>query len=451
MKRDAIDFGKDPVGQLFRKMLLPTLLGMVSLVILNVTDGAFVGHGAGSNALAAVNIIAPVFTIISGIGLMLGIGGSVVASIHLSNGNVKAANINVTQSLLGGFMLCALIGAIMLSFQEQTARLFGASDALVPEACTYLKWISMGLPLSTLSVMGNFFIRLDGSPNTASAITVVGALLNILLDYILIFPLHMGLEGAAIATTLCYSACGLASFIYIACFGRTVKLYRLKCSLTSLKLTCRNLWNQTKIGFSALLGELAMASMMIMGNYQFIKMLGEDGVAAFSVACYLTPVVFMVANGIIESNQPIISFAYAGGMKKRMDDMMKISLGTGIISGLAVIAVMALAAGPIVTVFLEQGCRAWELCKEGLPLYCISTLFIIINVVIVGYNQSVEKGTRATIYTLLRGFVFMIPAFLLLPRWFGNNGLWLALVAAELCSTLVIAVSEYFTCFRRKN
>ena len=109
--RDSLDFSKEPVGRLFRKMFLPTLIGMVSMVVLNITDGAFVGHGVGSDALAAVNIVAPLYMIVSGIGLMFGIGGSVVASIHLSKGNVKAANINLTQSVMASVAVGIVLGA----------------------------------------------------------------------------------------------------------------------------------------------------------------------------------------------------------------------------------------------------------------------------------------------------------------------------------------------------
>ncbi|MCI6403735.1 MAG: MATE family efflux transporter, partial [Prevotella sp.] len=130
--RDSIDFGKEPVGKIFRKMFLPTLVAMVTMVVLNITDGAFVGHGVGSDALAAVSIIAPVFLFIAGIGLMFGIGGSVVASIHLSKGKVKAARINITQSLIGGFLVGCILGGLIVAFQRETCLLFGSSEKLIP-------------------------------------------------------------------------------------------------------------------------------------------------------------------------------------------------------------------------------------------------------------------------------------------------------------------------------
>ena len=116
--RDAIDFANEPVGRLFRKMIVPTLVSMVSMVILNLTDGAFIGHGAGSDALAAINIAAPIFNLLAGVGIMFGIGCSVVASIHLAQGKVKSANINITQALIGALGITMIICGLMRPFQH---------------------------------------------------------------------------------------------------------------------------------------------------------------------------------------------------------------------------------------------------------------------------------------------------------------------------------------------
>jgi len=449
MKRDAIDFAKDPVGELFRKMLLPTLLGMISIVALNVTDGAFVGHGAGSDSIAAVNIVSPVYMIISGIGLMFGIGGSVVASIHLSKGKNKAANINITQAVAGGFIICTISAIILLCFQEETVRFFGATETLVPLACSYLKWVAPCQPLCTLSVMGMFFIRLDGSPKVASTITVISALMNIFLDWLFVFPLQMGIEGAAIATTFSYMSSGVAAFIYIGWFGKKIHFYHLKMSLKSIRLTLRNLWYQAKIGFSAFIGEISISTLMIVGNQQFANALGENGVAAFSVACYLLPFIFMFANAIVESVQPIISFAHGIGNRKRLGEVLRISFVSGIISAFAIILILALFPSQVSTIFLNKGCEAWEICRNGIPFFGITTIFTMINVIFVGYCQSIEKGREATLVTLLRGFVFLVPAFLLLPKLLGIKGLWIAMAVAEALTMFFVLMKILFYYLRK--
>lgn len=438
--RDAIDFATLPVPKLFRRIFIPTLLGMVSGVVLNITDGAFVGHGVSSDALAAVNIVAPVYMLITGIGLMFGIGGSVVASIHLSKDETKAARINITQAYLGGLVMGGVLAALLLSFPETTCRLFGASEALVPLACKYLFWIALFQPFCMMAETGLFALRLDGQPRLAAGIHIATAALNIFLDWLLIFPLQMGLEGAAIATAFCYGLCGIICLIYNTLFARTLRLYWLKISATSLMLTLRNVGYQMRLGFSAFIGEIGLSVLFIAGNYQFIRFLGEDGVAAFSVACYCTPIIFMLANSIVQSAQPIISFGYGQNVPERVLEAARISLFTALGGGLAIVMLLAVGAPQIASIFLPADCAAHDLCAEGLPLFAISALFTIVNVVCVGYYQSIERATRATIYTLLRGFVFMLPSFLFLPELCGTYGLWLALPLAEFLTTIVILV-----------
>lgn len=438
--RDSLDFKRDPVGALFRKMFLPTLVSMVSMVVLNITDGAFVGHGAGSDALAAVNIVSPLFLLMGGIGLMFGIGSSVVASIHLAKGNVHAAKINLTQGLAAGTVLGLLITLVLLAFPETTVRLFGCSPALMPLACTYLRCIALMVPFSIFNHVVTFLMRLDGSPRFAMGINCLGAGLNMILDYILIFPMGLGLKGAGIATALSFSLCALPGLYYLAFRTRTVGLHPIKTTRTSLQLTARNLGYQMRIGASALLGELSIASVIIVGNFVFMKYLGEDGVAAYSVGCYCLPLVFMMGNAIVQSVQPIISFAHGVGDKDRMAQALRVAMRTAVVGGLLGTLLMWAGSGPVSSVFLPVGCPAHTLCSQGLPWFSTAFLFVVLNIVWVGYRQSIEKATGATLITLLRGFFLALPAFLLLPRLLGTPGLWLALPFAEGLTLTLIAL-----------
>lgn len=437
--RNAIDFSRQPIGKLFRKMFLPTLLSMVSMVILNITDGAFVGHGAGSDALAAINIVVPIFGINHGLALMFGIGSSVVASIHLAKGDQKAANINLTQGVLATALIGLVLGSLFFLFQEETCLFFGSSQQLLPLACSYLKWMALLTPFNMFSMVAMFMIRLDGSPKYAMSIYTGIALLNIVLDYLLVFPFHMGLEGAAIATFTAFSLGNIPVLLYLLKYRRTTHFHRLKATKTSLQLTLRNIGYQMKLGASALLGEIAISSVIVIGNYVFISYLGEDGVAAFSVGCYCLPIVFMMGNAIVQSVQPIISFAYGANNTERLLGARNIALRTAGITGALGMAFLWIGAPLISATFLPTGCHAYQLCREGLPWFSIAFLFVAINLVCIGYYQSIEQAVKATIYTLLRGFIFSIPSFLLLPQLIApKQGLWLALPLAEALTTILI-------------
>lgn len=442
--RDAIDFANEPVGEIFSKMFFPTLMGMLSMVVLNLADGAFIGHGTGSAGLAAVNIAAPIFNIMTGIGIMFGIGSSIVASIHLSKGNVKAARINITQAFVGSIAISTLVAVLILTNLDFTCRLFGSSDALVPLAGSYLKWIALSLPLQMLGMVGEFAVRLDGSPKFAMSCTLVASILNIILDYLFIFPLGLGLAGAAIATAISFITSGLIVVLYVIRYAKTVRLYRLRLSLKSAALTFRNLGYQIKAGFPAMLGEIAVSGAIIVGNFVFMKYLGEDGVAAYGVACYCMPILFMLANAIVQSMQPVMSFAYGEGNIPRLRESRNVALKGALAAGLLSTLIIGLGSRFMTLIFMTPDMPAFDLCVNGLPYFAAGGVLIAVNLVLIGYYQSIEKATKASLFMLLRGFVIVIPVFILLPKVMGVPGMWLAIPLSEFLTLLIIGVVSKF-------
>ena len=209
-ERDKIDFGKSRIAPLFNSIFYPTLLSMVFASFFTVADGIFVGQGVGSNALAAINIVSPLFLITTGIALMFGVGVSVVASIHLSQGNNKAANINITQAFHVATLLMVFIAITVYFFRIPFLRLMGSSDALLPLCQDYLLTILPGCICIIIQMIGTFVIRLDGSPKFAASLEIFPGLLNIFLDWLFVFPMQMGIAGSGIASSIsCAAAAGM--------------------------------------------------------------------------------------------------------------------------------------------------------------------------------------------------------------------------------------------------
>ena len=442
LKRDSIDYGKSKIEPLFHSIFFPTLLSMVFASLFTAADGIFVGQGVGSDALAAINIVAPLFLMTTGIALMFGVGVSVVASIHLSHGNNKAANINVTQAFEVASLLMTVFAIIIYCWRIPFLRLLGCSDALLPLAQQYLLLILPGCVFIIIQTIGTFVIRLDGSPKFAASLEIFPGLLNIFLDWLFVFPMQMGIAGSAIASTL---SCAIASLMvgwYMFYHTQTVRLRRIKLSRTSSYLTARNIGYMARSGFSSMLGELAMSMMLLTGNYVFISNLGEDGVAAFSVACYLYPIVFMVNNSVAQSAQPIISFNYGAGNSKRVRQAFMLSLRTALICGILALAVLTLGAKPLIGLFLYAGTKPYEIATAGLPLFATSAIFFALNVAIIGYYQAIEQNARATVYMLLRGLFFLIPSFVLMPMLISPQGMWLAVPASECLTLAVILLTK---------
>ncbi|MDE5665616.1 MAG: MATE family efflux transporter [Duncaniella sp.] len=449
MKRDAIDLGKVNIPTLFRIYLVPTLLGMLSLCAVTATDGIFVGRGCGSNALAAVNICISPTMVMMGIGLMLGVGASVVSSVHMANNNAKAARLNITQSLLVATIVVCVFLALTLPSVSATGRLLGSSENLLPLVREYMPWIFATCLFQVWCAIGLFVVRLDGSPRYAMWCNVLPGLLNVILDYVFIFPLGMGIKGAALATFLSCMVGGGMVMAYLGWFASTLKVIKIKISRKSLMLTIRNIGYQCRIGISALLGEATMGVLMLMGNLMFMRYMGDDGVGAFSIACYYCPFVFMIGNAIAQSAQPIISYNYGLDQRTRVAATERLAIITSIICGATVTVAFNLFPESMVGLFLDMDTEAAEIAVAGFPLYSTAFIFFIFNLTAIGYFQSVEKVLPSIVFALLRGVLFLIPSFIILPAIMGDNGIWLALAASEVMTS--VSIIGYYLFVRRKD
>ncbi len=442
MEKDKLDFGKEKIGRLFRALFFPTLIGMIFNSVLNLCDGMFVGHGVGGMALAAINIVAPLFLICAGIGLMFGIGASVIGGIRLSEGNVKAACIIMTQAYVAGAVFFAAVILVSLLFTRQVLYALGCSPALEQLATDYLLWLLPGLVFFYLQCAGMMLIRLDGSPKYAMTVQIVAAALNIFLDWLMVFPLAMGIKGASIATAISCIVAGLMVIAYFIFFSDKLKFYRLNFSHDALRLSLRNTANIIKVGMATFIAELSIGIMMVTGNYMFTTYLGENGVAAFSVGCYLFPLIFSISNAVAQASQPIISYNYGAGAADRVRLTLKIALATACICGVIICIGMWAGAPMFTRIFLDPSESAFPIACAGLPILGICALFFAPNITFIGYYQSREQSARSIIYMLLRGVIFMVPGFILLPALLGPVGLWLAIPLAELL-TLGVILAHY--------
>lgn len=437
-ERDSIDFGKTNVRRLYRKLLLPTLLGLLFTIAFTLTDGIFVGLGIGSDALAAINITAPLFLIGSGTGLLFGTGASVIASIHLAKKNTKAARIICTQAIIFPSIAVIIIASLCLAFSKQLAYLLGSSEKLLPYILEYISIILPSFFLIVILNVGTFIIRLDGNPKYATFCDILSSVINIILNYIFVFQLKLGIKGVASATVIGLLIGSSLMIIYFIKYAKTLRYYRLKISKTCFFLSIRNMKYLIKIGFPTFVGEATIAWMILIGNYVFLKLLGEDGVAAFSVACYYMPIIFMINDAIIQSSQPIISYNFGLKNKKRI----KKAISLAYISALSVALVMTIfyivEDKMLVSIFIREGNRAFDIAIKGLPLFSLGYIFIAFNVVSIGIYQSIKKPHVASIFSMLRGFIFLTICFILSPILFGVTGAWLAIAIAEGLTSIIL-------------
>ena len=439
----GLDYSHGNITDLFRKIFFPTLLGMLFNALITIVDGIFVGRGVGPDGIAAVNIIAPLYMVVTGVGLMFGIGSSVISGIILSQGDSRRASINMTQAMGVSGILITLLCIILTFWPERVAGRLGCSANLLPKALDYLLWLIPGMFFLLFQVIGMMVIRLDGSPKFAMMCNVLPAIINIILDWILVFPMNMGVKGAAIATSASILIGALMVLTYFLRFSFVMKFVWSGNNLLS------NVWRQICIGSSAFITEIAMSVMMLTGNYVFMKYYGEAGVAAYSIACYLFPLMFMMCNAVAQSAQPIISYNYGANAMDRVREAFKVSIRVALICGGIVTISIALAADHIVALFIDPECEAGLLASEGLPVYSLCAIFFGVNISFIGYFQSIEKAVKAAVFTLLRGVIYLVPLFLILPSLWHGKGAWAAIPASEILTFITICIT--YAVSRRGN
>ena len=439
MQRDSLDFKSMSVGKLFTKLLVPTIMGMAASALFTVVDGIFVGNGIGSDAMAAVNISAPIFMIITGVGLMFGMGSGILTSINLSQGKKKVANINFTQSVIALVFISLVMTLLLTIFPHKIATLFGSDEYLMDMVVEYLFWFSISLPFTVLVVALPFFIRLT-NPKISMWAMLAATVVNIILDYLFIFVFKWGLFGAAIATDIGEFVGAAIMIIYLFRHSIAIRFVWLKLSVKSLLLTLRNVGYMIKLGFSVFLSEITISVMIISGNYVFMDYMGADGVAAYSVICYLFPIIFMVFNATVQSAQPIISYNYGCGQMKRSDNALRLSMLFTLAFAFSIMLLFICFTRSIVTLFIpDTASAAWGYAVAGVPLFATDYLFFGINIIIIGYYTSIERLRRAISLTVLRG-ILPVVFFFTLPVLLDVNGIWLAVAAGDITTTVVIVI-----------
>ncbi|WP_347861103.1 MATE family efflux transporter [Salimicrobium sp. PL1-032A] len=420
-----------PVRTVFFQYFFPSLAGMMLMSVNILTDGIFVGNGVGATALAGVNLAMPVFSLIFSVALWIGIGGGTLFSTHMGKGEPDQARRMFTLSVTTVTLILAVIGIIGSVNIERTALLLGANEDTLFHTTEYLKVLFWFGWLIAVHELLSIFIRNDGSPTLSMISLGVTAVVNIALNYYMIFVLELGVFGAALATTLA-SVVGL--LVLSIHFFR--KHSNLRPALAGLAFS--SLGKIFSIGFPSFLAEAGMLVFVAGYNLAIVNLLGTDGVAAFSVINYLHGFMFLSFFGIETALQPMISFYHGAGEKERIRASLKMGEKTSIVLGATLLTAGLIAAPALVSLFGLESDSVRTLAIEGIRLFFFAYLFLGFNFVYMTYFQSIGHIRQAMTIILLRSFVFILVLLWMLPKFIGEYGVWLSLPIAEMLVALLI-------------
>lgn len=431
------DFLNKPVKQVFMRYLVPSVFATMVTSIYVLADTIIVGKGIGTIAVAALNIVLPLYNIFFGLGLLFGVGGSVLMSILRGEGDEKGSNAYFSTSLVAMCVVLALSLAFFTAFMEKIALVFGGTPETMPYIMDYMPYIVWGMGLFFFSSYLQTFIRNDGAPRLAMYAVVSGGVANIILDYVFVYNFNMGMAGAAIATVM---GSGLTVVILLTHFF--TKKNNLHFSLKGVRPSF--IKNIILNGFASFLIEVASGVTIFVFNIQLLKYAGNTGVSVYSIISNTAIVVVCICKGINQAAQPLLSTNYGAGLYERTDKIRSLAVKVSIII-CAVPVILGLVVPDFFTyIFINPDSAILSMSAPAIRIYFVGFMMLGINMVFICYFQAILKNGYSMIICLMRGLILVVAFAYIFPLFMGVTGIWLAVPAAETITMLFGIYLIYF-------
>lgn len=424
---------KDNVVKLYFKYFFPTMCAALSTSVYILFDTIFIGQGVGSKGLTALNISLPIYSIYFGTGLLIGIGGSTLMSIEKGRGRQDKADKIFTLSFILGLILATIYCIIGFIFLEEIALVLGATKEIMPFVKEYMVVVVIGtIPFVMGSVMAPF-IRADKAPKKAMFAVIFSGFLNIILDYIFVFPLNMGMRGAAIATVFSYTISCLILLTHLLSKNNMLKFRKgfYKLSYITRIFKC---------GLPSLFIEVSLGFVIFIFNIQILKIIGDDGVTAYSIISNTGIIAVALFNGISQTIQPLISINMGANLKERATRLRNLGLSTALAIGVAFFILCIVFPEQIVRIFVKPTDEVLAIAINSIRIYATAFIIMGINMVSGAYFQSIELAKESFIIAFCRGLLFVSICVFVLPLFIGINGVWLSVPIGELLTLIVTVI-----------
>lgn len=420
----------------YRKLLrftLPTIATMIFTSIYSVVDGIFVSNFVGKTPFAAVNLMMPLLFLVGVVGSMLGTGGSALVAKSLGECDRPKANRIFSMLTAASFLSGVVFGLIGLVFLERIAILLGADASMMDSCVLYGRILLIGLPFFILQSMFQSFLVTAERPQLGLVFTVVSGLLNILLDYLLIVVFDMGLSGAAWATLIASSLGGLAPLFFFLLPNKSM-LHLLRPVYDG-----KALWQSITNGMSEFFSSISGSILSICYNYQLMKYLGENGVAAYGVIMYVQFIFFGFFFGYAEGTAPIVSYNYGAQNHAELKNVFQRSLKLIAVMGLVLTVLLELTVAPLTKIFVGYDAELYALTCKAFRIYGISYLIVGFNFYASSFFTALNNGVVSAIISTARALVFETLAVFILPAIFGVDGIWFSVTCAEIMAIIMSA------------
>lgn len=416
---------------LFFKYVSSNVLGMIAFSCYILADTFFIARGIGADALAALNLTLPAYSLMNGTGLMIGMGGASRYSLSSVRPDSEVHRSCFTRSLILAACAAFLFSSLGLLFPKRIALLLGAGEGTLQYTETYLRILMAFAPLFLSNNLLSSFVRNDGAPRLAMAGMLAGSFSNIILDYIFIYPLNLGMAGAALATATAPVIGMLTLSIHF--LGRKNHFH-----IRKVAFSLRAFGDILSLGVSTLVTELSSGVVILVFNFLILGLNGSQGVAAYGILANIALVLVSIFTGIAQGIQPLISRSPKAHVRRGI--LFYAVLTSLAMSALSYIAVM-LYAVPMADLFnKDHAPELTMMAADGMRIYFISLFFTGINIIAAAFLSAADRPVHAFVISLLRGLILILPAAWILSVLFGLTGVWMSVPVTEAIVCLVSTV-----------
>ncbi len=417
----------------FLKYAVPSALAMFVSSLYTIIDGIFVGQGVGDSALAAVNIVMPFTIMLFGIATMFAVGGGDLVSKNIGSNNKDKA-IKIFRQVFKFLLILSIgISLIFIVFSTQIVKILGATNNLVPLASTYLKYYSLFCIPNLIGIALNSFVRNDGRPKLAMISTLSGAVTNIVLDYIFIFPLNFGIKGAAIAT-------GLGQIVTISILIPHFIGNKGVLRFGNVRLEREIIKEFINIGFPSFFAEVSFSIIIFFMNLALVNYGGETYLSSFAIINYITTNIYMVLLGLSLGVQPLLSYNYGAKKSKKMLKYYSITMKASILINIIFISICFLFGKDMILIFTSDTIIA-NIAYIGLNVTNIVFIMVGFNLISTVYYQSISMPKISNIFCAFRSVILLPISLFILAKLFKINGIWISLFVSELLTFIILRYS----------
>ena len=430
---EKLNLLKDKESKVFFHYLIPAVCSTLVTSVYLLVDTLIIGQGVGALGISALNIFMPFFLLFNGIGLLFGIGSGILISSEDGMGNKKKANQYFATGFVSILSIAIILGLIWNYYLQPLCVILGANSDTIDLVLEYGKCIMAFAPVF---MMSNYFapiVRNMKNPKLVMCAVLTGSVLNVILDYVFVFPMDMGMFGAAAATVI-----GSLTTLLVLSTHFIKKQNRVKINKETISLNL--LAPIFKCGFSSLIMEVASGFVIFIFNIQILKYIGNNGIVVYGIISNCVLVGLALFNGVAQAAQPIIATNFGAGLNTRVKKVLKYALITTTIIGVSLFAVVFLFTGQIIKVFVQANSEILSVGIPALRLYLSAFCIMNINILISSYFQSVGKEKVAIYISIIRGFLLNIVLAFLLPSVLPSTVLWVVVPVSELITLVCITV-----------